>query len=91
MKAITGPGWLWLAPVIPKLPWLAPFGTGLPYLAPVGPFLHCLAMLPRSAPSWILSYAENLASFSLQDGATEWHDYVRGTHPPTHPVPNLTY
>ena len=25
--------------------------------------------LPHSAPSWILSSAENLASFSLQDGA----------------------
>ena len=26
--------------------------------------------LPHSAPSWILGKAENLASFSLQDGAT---------------------
>ena len=24
--------------------------------------------------SWILRYNENLASFSLQDEATEWHD-----------------
>ena len=47
-------------------------------------------LLPHLAPSWILSYAENLASLSLQDGATEWHDYVLGTHPPTHPVPNLS-
>ena len=43
-------------------------------------------LLPHSAPSWILSYAENLTSFILQDGATEWHDYVPGTtQPPTHP------
>ena len=28
--------------------------------------------MPHSAPSWILSQAENLASSSLQDGATEW-------------------
>ena len=32
---------------------------------------NCL--LPHSAPSWILSWAVNLASFSLQDGATEWY------------------
>ena len=25
------------------------------------------------APSWIFSLAENLESFSLQDGATKWH------------------
>ena len=28
------------------------------------------------APSWILSYAENLASFSLQDGATKWYHFL---------------
>ena len=27
-------------------------------------------LLPHSAPSWILSYAENLASLSLQDRAS---------------------
>ena len=32
-------------------------------------FLMFSFMLPHSAPSWILSSAENLASFSLQDGA----------------------
>ena len=48
-------------------------------------------MCSNITPSWILSYAENPASFSLQDGATEWHDYERGTHPPTQQVPNLTY
>ena len=29
-------------------------------------------VLPHSAPSWILSQTENLASSSLQDGATKW-------------------
>ena len=39
------------------------------------------------APSWILSQAENLASVSLQDGATKWYYFlVWTTHPPpTHP------
>ena len=38
------------------------------------------------APSWIFSLAENLASSSLQDGATKWIYYVAGTtHPPTNP------
>ena len=40
--------------------------------------------LPHSAPSWILSKAENLASTSLQDGVTQWH-YSEATHPPTQP------
>ena len=35
-----------------------------------------LRILSHSAPSWILSSTENVASFSLEDGATEWHDYV---------------
>ena len=36
------------------------------------------------APSWILSQAENLASVSLQDGATKWYYFlVWTTHPPT--------
>ena len=40
-------------------------------------------ILPHSAPSWILRYAENLASFSLQDGATEWYYFLAWTnHPP---------
>ena len=35
------------------------------------------------APSWILSQAENLASVSLQDGATKWYYFlVWTTHPP---------
>ena len=35
------------------------------------------------APSWILSKAENLASSSLQDGATKWLYNAAGTtHPP---------
>ena len=44
-------------------------------------------LLPHSAPSWILSYAENLVSLSLQDGATTWHcSWPKTTHPPaTHP------
>ena len=33
-------------------------------------------LLPHSAPSWILSWAENLASSSLQDGATKWLYYL---------------
>ena len=43
--------------------------------------------LPHSAPSWILSLAENLASSSLQDGATKWLYYL--TKPP-HPHPDHT-
>merc|ERR1711888_383936 len=42
------------------------------------------------APSWIFSLAENLASSSLQDGATKWLYYAAGTtHPP--PVTCLLY
>ena len=33
--------------------------------------------LPHSAPSWILSKPENLASSSLQDGATGWYYYCQ--------------
>ena len=41
--------------------------------------------LPHLAPSSILSWAEKLTSFSLQDGATEWHYFLTWTiHPPTH-------
>ena len=36
--------------------------------------------LPHSAPSWILSLAENLASSILQDGATEWYYSLDGKH-----------
>ena len=45
-------------------------------------------LLPHSAPSWILSLAENLASSSLQDGATEWHYSLTGT---TYPLPTPTH
>ena len=50
-----------------------------------------MELLPHSAPSWILSLAENLASSSLQDGATEWHyyDHIPPTQPPTHPKANV--
>ena len=44
-------------------------------------------ILPHSAPSWILSLAENLASSSLQDGATKWLYYLTG---PPHPHPDHT-
>ena len=37
-------------------------------------------VLPHSAPSWILSQAENLASSNLQDGATKWHYYLNSYH-----------
>ena len=44
------------------------------------------------APSWILSQAENLTCFSLQDGATNWYYFLPWTthppptsHSPTHP------
>mgnify|MGYP005691227809 CR=1 FL=1 len=50
-------------------------------------FDRILLLLPHSAPSWILSLAENLASSNLQDGATKWHycsDKPPG-HPPGHP------
>ena len=43
--------------------------------------------MPHSAPSWILSLAENLASSSLQDGATEWHYSLAWT--PPHPIHRL--
>ena len=59
-----------------------------------GPYLHNFwtifqhldnikLILPHSAPSWILSKAENLASSSLQDGATKWYYFLE--EPPTHP------
>ena len=42
-------------------------------------------ILPHSAPSWILSKAENLASPKLQDGATKWVYFLKETtHPPDH-------
>ena len=40
-------------------------------------FFPNVSLLPHSAPSWISSYAENLASSSLQDGATTWHYYLK--------------
>ena len=41
------------------------------------------------SPSWILSYAENLASSSLQERVMKWLYYVVGTtHPPTTSVGN---
>ena len=50
-------------------------------------------LLPHLAPSWILSYAENLASFNLQDGATEWYyNHSWASQPPSQPasrVPTL--
>ena len=39
-----------------------------------------MELLPHSAPSWILSLAENLASSNLQDGATKWHYYLNSYH-----------
>ena len=39
-------------------------------------------ILPHLAPSWILSRAENLASTSLQEGATKWHNSEDTTQPP---------
>ena len=39
-----------------------------------------ILFLPHSAPSWILSLAENLASSNLQDGATKWHYYPNSYH-----------
>ena len=48
-------------------------------------------LLPHSAPSLILSLAENLASSSLQDGATKWLYYLTGPpHPHPHPHPHPT-
>ena len=41
------------------------------------------SILPDSAPSWILSQAENLASLSLQDGFTEGRYSLAWT---THPL-----
>ena len=44
--------------------------------------------LPHSAPSWVLSLAENLASSNLQGGATKWHYNCKepSSHPPIHPA-----
>ena len=42
--------------------------------------------LPHLALSWNLSTAEDLASLSLQDGATKWHYYQSATHPPNQPA-----
>ena len=33
----------------------------------------------HSAPSWILSLAENLTNFNFYDGATKWHDDCKKT------------
>ena len=41
-----------------------------------------IGCLVHSAPSWILSKAENLASSNLQGGATTWHYCHETTHPP---------
>ena len=40
--------------------------------------------MPHLAPSWIHSKAENLASSSLQDGATKGYYFLK--LPPTHPT-----
>ena len=56
-------------------------------LFPPPVFALCLPPLivATRAPSWILGQAENLASFSLQDGATKWYYFlVWTTYPPTH-------
>ena len=59
-----------------------------------------IQILPHSAPSWILSNAENLASFSLQDGATKWYYFLSetgrppghpATRPPGHPTTSMFY
>ena len=46
---------------------------------------HHFTFLPHLVTSWILSYAENLASSSLQDEATKWLYYAVGTSHPTQP------
>ena len=40
-------------------------------------------VFPHSAPSWILSKAEILASSSLQDGATKWYYFLQEPDPTT--------
>ena len=45
-------------------------------------FLGIQDFLPHSAPRWIISSAETLTSFSLQDA---------GNHPPTHPQPIYSF
>ena len=45
-----------------------------------------ILLLPHSAPSWIFSLSENLASSNLQDGASERLYYAENPiHPPTQP------
>ena len=48
-------------------------------------YMYNIWLLPHSAPSWILSKAENLASPSLQDGATKWVYFLKENHQPTWP------
>ena len=47
--------------------------------------LYALKCCHTRAPSWILSQAENLASFSLQDGATKWYYNHWTSQPACHP------
>ena len=53
--------------------------------------VHIWQYCHTRTPSWILSYAENLASFSLQDRATEWHYNHWLTHPASQPSVNLPW
>ena len=52
---------------------LSLFSPLLTLFSPIFTYSH---LLPHSAPSWILSPAENLASSSLQDGATNWYYFL---------------
>ena len=52
--------------------------------------------MPHLDPSWILSLVENLASFSLKNGATKWHLFFSLDHHiacATHPLtlPQLSF
>ena len=69
----------------PFSPFFTFFSLIFNYFHLFSPNFDPFSILPHSAPSWILSKAENLASSSLQDEATKWLYYLGvTTQPPTH-------
>ena len=65
---------------------------GLHRLSTIGNTGSAISVLfPHSAPSWILRKCENLASPSLQDGASMCHYSLTWNHTPTHLQPIFSY
>ena len=73
----------------PRCSWpLIKLWTGTDIIGPL--FQPFFFFLPNSAPSLILTWAENLASSNLQDEATEWyHCCLAGR--PTQSVANIFF